>query len=189
MRITPQEAGYLANGLNNQFAGAPFIVGPVMATKDNPFDMRIAPDENPVYVIILDGTEHARVSIMAVPAGAVMRLVRPGPAELARYWLALLEELRRLGCIIETPRDDGAAPSTGQASDAASDAARDDGAGLDKLTQERLEYLRKDDNFRNMTDQELGNAMDLDPDTVKKFRLRHGLLKRKQRKGIPKQSP
>lgn len=50
-----------------------------------------------------------------------------------------------------------------------------------------LKYIRE--NYRELTDAEMALALSKDPDTIKKTRLKHGLLKRKPRKGTPKVSP
>ena len=69
-----------------------------------------------------------------------------------------------------------------------SPAVREPMIAPNRVTQERLEFLRRDDNYLNLTDEELGLALVLDADTVKKLRLKYGLRKRKPRKRISKQS-
>ncbi len=127
------------------------------------------------------------------PSYGVMDTPFPSGAypSIDAFFREMANEYEKLVCRLNPAFAIGqAAPSTGAAEDAG-----DDGAAVNKLTRERLEYLRKDDNYRNKTDEELGIDMSLDADTVKKFRLKHGLRKRKEREQtktpqtIPKQSP
>ena len=99
---TPQEIGIAIQEFNSQFPERPFGVGPIRATRNSPFDMRIDPAANPVTVSIGDSHKTiGHVTIYARPGGAIMSLrtkEKDRPAVLI-YWQPLQKELRRLGFI------------------------------------------------------------------------------------------
>lgn len=133
-----------------------------------------------------DGILHSSAwAVTAVGMGADKSTLEifdnePHWERIADAWAWLVSELAARGRIEGGPAEQQSA-TAGEAA-AVINAARDE--WLSPQDRQRLEYLLKDDNYLNKSDEELGQELSLAPDTVKKMRLKHGLRKRKARKGI-----